>query len=700
MPLTAEQRHQRHKEASRRYVAEGSQSGRDIARDYPPPGDMAARDACERDFRLFCETYFPNAFSLAWSDDHLKAIARMEDATLNGGLFALAMPRGSGKSTLSKRAAIWSLLYGHRRFVCLVAATEKLARDMLDDIKVELTFNERLVADFRQVCYPLQRLENNGRRCIGQLFDKQQTRIGWADDRLTFPTMPDSACDGANVSGSTISVAGLTGALRGQSHTLSSGTILRPEFVILDDPQTRESAMSQGQSASRAAIVQGDVLGMAGPGKKIAAIMPCTVIRDGDMAAEMLDRKRHPAWHGQRTKMVNAWPVSLSRWKEYWELRAACQETERDTAEATEFYQEHRAEMDAGAVVAWEARRHPDELSGLQHAMNLRQDLGEAAFHAECQNDPLPELGPDATPLSADQIASKLSRLRRGTVPLSCHHVTAFIDVQEEALYYAVAAWEPNFTGQVIDYGAFPDQKRRYFVLNDLSVKLSDLFPSMGVEGRIFAGLEAFTDLLLSREWPREDGSPFRIERCLIDSGHCTDTVLKFCRQSRHAAVIAPSKGIGIKPDGTLLEARRKFPGDRIGHHWRMSGAQGRGRHVSIDTNYWKSFLFARLAVAMGDRGCLSLYGDSPELHRMFADHLVAESCDIQASEKTGRKGPVWEEKPGRPDNHLLDCMVGCLVAASMQGVALAEASPAAPARRPRVSLKEAMQSRRPRPQP
>ncbi|MCD4727489.1 MAG: hypothetical protein K8R46_07505 [Pirellulales bacterium] len=28
-------------------------------------------------------------------------------------------------------------------------------------------------------------------------------------------------------------------------------------------------------------------------------------------------------------------------------------------------------------------------------------------------------------------------------------------------------------------------------------------------------------------------------------------------------------------------------------------------RHVVIDTNYWKSFTHARLAVSMGDRGCL-----------------------------------------------------------------------------------------------
>ncbi len=55
-------------------------------------------------------------------------------------------------------------------------------------------------------------------------------------------------------------------------------------------------------------ILAGAVLGLAGPGKKISGIMPCTVIRPGDMADNNLDRNRHPEWNGERTKMVYAFP--------------------------------------------------------------------------------------------------------------------------------------------------------------------------------------------------------------------------------------------------------------------------------------------------------------------------------------------------------------------------------------------------------
>ena len=36
---------------------------------------------------------------MAWSDDHLKVLEKTRKAVLQGGLFALAMPRGAGKTT-------------------------------------------------------------------------------------------------------------------------------------------------------------------------------------------------------------------------------------------------------------------------------------------------------------------------------------------------------------------------------------------------------------------------------------------------------------------------------------------------------------------------------------------------------------------------------------------------------------------------
>jgi hypothetical protein len=684
--------HERKLDYDNKVAAESSRGGRDITAGYSQPGDLDARNACERDFRLFCEWYFPSAFSLAWSRDHLLAIQRMQEVVLGGGLFALAMPRGSGKTTLSVRAAIWALLYGHRRFVCLVAATEGLACKLLDHFKTELTFNERLVVDFRQVCYPLVRLENNGRKAIGQLFDGQQTRIGWGDSRLTFPTMPDWACDGKNVSGSTVTVAGLTGALRGQSTTLPTGEVIRPELVLMDDPQTRESALSALQSNARESIIKADVLGMAGPGKRIAAIMPCTVIRKGDMADLMLDRDRNPAWSGQKTKMIYSFPADQKAWEEYGRLWSEGLRSGRGTGEATEYYRGRRAQMDEGADVAWPERHYEDELSAVQHAMNLRL-LDEPAFFAEYQNDPQGGDASDVDDLTADRIAEKINRMPRCAVPIGCSRVTAFIDVQKELLYWLVCAWEDDFTGSVIDYGAWPGQSRSYFSLRDAGPTLSDEFPSAGVEGRIYSGLKALTGDICQRVWSRDDGAEMRIERCLIDAnwGQSTDTVYEFCRKCAFPSIVMPSHGRGIGASGMPLAALPKKPGDRAGLNWKLPNVAGRRavRYAIYDTNYWKSFVHSRLSQAMGDRGSLDLFGDKPHEHRLLSDHLTAE-YRIRTSGR-GREVDEWKPRPEGRDNHWWDCLVGAAVAASIQGAAIAEAGDAArvPRERKRVSLDE-----------
>ena len=52
-----------------------------------------------------------------------------------------------------------------------------------------------------------------------------------------------------------------------------------------------------------------------------------------------------------------------------------------------------REAMDADAAIAWPERFNHDEVSAIQHAMNLRlQD--EAAFFAEYQNEPERDHGP------------------------------------------------------------------------------------------------------------------------------------------------------------------------------------------------------------------------------------------------------------------------------------------------------------------
>lgn len=666
----------RHKEAARHRQAAMSRAGRDIA-PVPPVADPARREACRMDFRRFCETYFSSTFCLAWSPDHLKVIAKTEQAVLRGGLFALAMPRGSGKTCLSEAAALWAVLYGHRRFVFIIGSDQPAAESMLDSIKTEIETNELLADDFPAVCYPVQKMDGINQRAQGQICNGKRTRISWKGDEIILPTI-----DGSEASGAIMRIAGITGRIRGAKFKRPDGKTVRPDLVIPDDPQTDESARSLSQCATRERVLAGAVLGLAGPGAEISGIMPCTVISPGDMADRILNRDIHPEWNGERCKLMYELPDEAkprpdgqpTLWDRYAEIRADCLRRTGHADEATEFYRKNRDRMDSGAVVAWEQRHKPDELSAVQNCMNLRLTDIEA-FSAEYQNDPMQQTDDAIVHADADDISGRLNGRAQGVVPNEATLLTAAIDVQDNSLWWVVCAWSEDFTGYVVDYGTYPKMPSRYFQMAQMRRTLKTEAPTAGLEGRIYAGLERLTAEILG-PWTREDGHAMPVDRCLIDAnwGESTPVVYRFAKESSHAAIITPCHGRSVGAGARPWTEMRPQKGERAGLNWRMPPAGKRDiRYCLIDTNFWKSFLMARLGVAIGDSGGLSLPGRDQQHHRLLAEHLCAEYRQRIENKSTGRTVDEWRHKPGRPDNHWLDALCYCAVAASMSGASLSE---------------------------
>lgn len=656
---------------------EATKSIQDIA-PIPQIEDYQRRKAAGESFRLFCETYFPTAFWRPWSQDHLRVIAKIEKAVREGGLFAFAMPRGSGKTTLARCAALWAVLYGYRPFVCLIGAADDRAKELLLPIRKHILENPLLLEDFPESIYPLRALENSSKRQLQQHCRGQLTHVHWGLNKLVFPNIEgedipvalrQDGFDQSPSSGSIITTTSLDANMRGQQHTRVDGSILRPSLVLLDDPQTRDSARSAEQTNKRTELLNGDVLGMAGPGESISALMTCTKMYDGDLADTVLDVNKCPEWDSECTRLVYSFPSNEKLWDEYFEVRRT-----KGKAAANEFYAARQAAMDAGASIAWEARydAKSGELSAIQHAMNLRKRVGPDAFAAEYQNEPV-EHQEDADRLTVEAVLAKYNGRKRNTVPTQANKITMFIDVHKRLLFYCVCAWQDDFTGYVIDYGTYPDQKRSHFT----AAKPRRSMPGESEEAAIAAGVEELISQAMKAEYRRDDGVSMKVDRICIDKNYQPEAIETALRRLGVPANVWMARGVSVTASKKPFSEYVRKPGQKLGYHWMIPSLRGtqRGtlRYVANDVNYWKTFVHDRLRVDPGGPGGLSLFGDKRTNHQMFAEHIAkSETSRLVEDKLSGREVNEWSPLPTRPDNHWFDCLVGCAAAASQEGIVLA----------------------------
>ena len=664
-----------------------SASGRDIG-SIPAVADPARRARCAKSLKLFARTYFPRRFRLAFGSAHDVAIEREEECILHGGLFACAMPRGAGKTTIAEVAVLWAVLYGYRQFAVLLCAILKLATRRLKQLVKELETNDLLLADFPEACFPVRALGRIHGRAKGQTCCGRPTRIEITADGIILPDIPGSPSAGA-----VIQVAGMEGAIRGLNVAGPDGEPLRPDIVLLDDCQTRDSAKSPTQTADREAVVMDDVLGLAGPDTAIAAVMLCTVIYPNDLSDRFLNPDRHPEWQGLRTKMLEAFPADMGQWDEYAEIRRHGMRAGDKGQAGNDYYRARRAAMDLGARVSWEGRVKKGDVSAIQTAMNAYYD-NPRGFAAEMQNEPLvPAAAAGAKDYRPADVAARTNGVPQLEVPPDCNRLTAFIDCGSQIIWYAVSAWNDKFGGGVIDYGTFPRQNRAVFAGVDPRPSLADVFPRYTEEQRLYAALEALVPAIFGRAYRRVgSGHELHVERGLIDSGWLPATVYEYIAASPYAALLYPSKGVGRSNMGRGVGAWQVRDGEKGGHHWRLTAGERRGsRLLQFDPNPWKSFVHGALTLPPGDGTGLKLFGKTAAAHELFAEHIAAEGS-VPVKSVHGDWFDQWGLLPDRDDNHWLDCVVGTAVAASVQGLQIPSTLHAVPVtkrQRKRIDIEE-----------
>lgn len=646
----------------------------------PPVENEERRNRCERDLLSFLIEYFPDTTGQSeFSDEQKQAIKRIEQGVLFGNSRQInVFPRGFGKTTISENSALWAVLYGHRRFVPIIGADEAAAKANIESLKVELLSNERLIEDFPEVCWPIAALENKVQRCRSQTHNGEATHIAWSADKIVFASVKDETGQYTKSSGAILIARGITGRLRGMAHKRPDGKKQRPDYAILDDIETDESASSPAQVQKRMALISKAVLRLGGHKELLSVTMNATVIQEGAIADQLLDNKLHPEWDGLRIAMLKTLATAeVDMWLgQYAELRRtynADDPTSRRKAieKANQFYLDHQEEMDAGAEATWKTCFGDGEHSAIQHAYNILIDDGEEVFASECQNQPL-RLGSTGCAEFLSSLAMQRTRISIDNMPKREIDIVGFhIDVQERCAFYTVMGATSDFTLQPLAYGIFPEQPRGVVPYSQVtSVTFQSINPHAGLELSIELGVAELIDDLCSRTFIREDGVAIEAQQGLVDANFQTEAIMRAIARSKYSNRVLPMFGRSFKAGDMPLMQLKASDGEKRSKDnavpWRVlpdRSVIGR-RNVFNCTNSAKTFLHRRIATPSGDPGSFELMNGD---HRVYCDHI----CESEYPTKTeGPYGEVyeWKPRPQRPDNHLFDTSCGAVVAISLTG--------------------------------
>lgn len=718
------------------------------------------------------ETYHPNVFRLGWADYHKGLINAIEERIHHGGRKAYGCPRGGGKTAISRGMSVRATKFGFRKFLFFIGSKEDKATQTLDWIKGFWFASPELQQDFPEIAYPVYRVE--GRSTVGsqgQLFRGNRTRLNWSSKEIQYPCMLLNEEDAAGyrehdpdciqylpeydrwivkAAGTLIRVAGIDGSIRGEAdlHPILL-TQPRPDMILLDDVQKDQKADSPKACEDLERLIESAVDYLSEPDIAQAMMMPCTVIREGDVSDMYLNSAKKPDWAGERHGLIEEYPAGITDnaiydeidgvpnvqgklWLEYQEIREGSLQKHGDLRIANDFYRRNQAILEDGFVVSWkeyykrsggDKAEYKDEISAIQSAMNKRFK-DHLSFLSECQNRPRSKVDLGGIMLTPAEVAEHTTQIPRDHLSSQWTNLVAFIDVHDEIFFYAVLAHDHAFNGQFVDYGTFPKVNTSYFRKNQtlgwslLTRAYYKANPNERPTGKILQArhtairapfdakirlaLEQCTQWLLARQFVYHgiDMSPISIRALAIDAkwGKVSEPVKRFVRETADPRIM-PYNGQAFMPSHRQLEEYQQTPGWLFEHQqhpntrestWVIKPYLDGGRYILADVNRLKTCLMKRLATPKGSEGCITLFESPPESHRMFADHIAASQYPEPITAR-GMTKDCWQSIPNaRDEDDYLDCCVGCVGLASICGASLKTTGQEAPVRK--RSLRRAYQ--------
>ncbi len=302
---------------------------------------------------IFAGIYLSSICHLGFSRMHRELFEALSQTIhKRGARLAVAAPRGHAKSTIVSLAfVLWCLLYEKEKLVLIVSATKEQAALFLSHVKEQLQKNERLLADFPEVCRP------EGAR---------HQQKPWRDNRIRL------------ANGAMVCSYGEGQSLRGARNGKH-----RPGLIIADDLEVYDHVIVEEQRHKLRAWFDGTLLHAGHPETNVVVVG--TILHHDSLLANLVHPLPGRGWKGMKYQAVERFSAHPELWETWSAIFREQKEFEGrsgpDAAEA--FFAAHHGPMLEDVQVLW------PEWESYYDLMVIREREGRASFQSEKQNEPL-----------------------------------------------------------------------------------------------------------------------------------------------------------------------------------------------------------------------------------------------------------------------------------------------------------------------
>ena len=607
------------------------------------PADAKRRRRLERNPEKWLRWYFPNVFTLPFSDGHREIIHAIVRTDTHGKDIVVAAPRGEGKTNILRYMSIYLIVTERSKFPAMGGWQSRSAAEAFSTWLIAIT-SERLVADYPEFFAPFAESTHANRLPFLRWQGEERPTGAAVRSRLMQIVFPDGR--GALAAGS------LQGDIKGLNITTADGLSLRPDKLLLDDPQDVDRAADPKFVAEVLHKIDTQWQCLAGPDKRISMMVACTIYAPDDVG-ESLGKRRNTVF--VRIPRVVSWPVDFEKesslTRQLWDRWFDLYDDDKTRDMAFRFYRKNRVAMCKGFAVSWKHRfdRSKGDPDAYFSAMVDYYTKGREAFFSEYQNQPVAHEA-KFYELKPKNVLEHVVELYENEVPEDTVFASMSTDINYSyGLTYEAAAFRRDGSMHVFAKGVWCQAPL------PISAKNTNQEQRQRLVKKALELMAAWVDV-----------QPWHLDVWYIDAGgEQFDTVTNFCRKAKKNGKLGRAM---IGRAGKTYDPSVKTCVGRVRGRVYACFTRESGKWYCMDADYYKELAQTSWITPKGEPGSATIYKGS---HRDYAEQMCREVLEAKGV-IMGRGGHTmvvykWNTLPGKHDH--LDTHAMNYAAAGYEGV-------------------------------